>query len=96
MLDINYNSKVTRNAPEADIPIYNIYDIKYNLGGASNVAANLNNLGINTEIISVIGNDIYADKIKDILNSKQTNNRLFIESETKTTQKNRIFSQSRY
>ncbi len=26
MLDINYNSQVTRNAPEADIPIYNILD----------------------------------------------------------------------
>ena len=29
MLDINYNSQVTRNAPEADIPIYNILDTNY-------------------------------------------------------------------
>ena len=44
MLDINYNSQVTRNAPEADIPIYNILDTNYILGGAGNVANNLKNL----------------------------------------------------
>ena len=41
MLDINYNSIINRTAPEANIPIYNISDVNYILGGASNVAQNL-------------------------------------------------------
>ena len=35
MVDVYYESTVTRNAPEADIPIYNIIDNNYILGGAS-------------------------------------------------------------
>lgn len=91
ILDINYLSEVNRNAPEADIPIYNILDIKYKLGGAANVANNLKSLGENVEIISVVGDDMEGNKIKDLLDMKGINNMLFIDKERKTTQKNRIF-----
>ena len=47
MLDVNYISKIERAAPEADIPIHNITDIHYILGGASNVAFNLKKLDTN-------------------------------------------------
>lgn len=91
MIDINYNSEVKRKAPEADIPIYNILDINYILGGAANVAVNLKNLGVDIEIISIVGSDIYGKKIKNILNYKQIRHNLFVDNERKTTQKNRIF-----
>ena len=91
MLDINYISKIERNAPEANIPIYNILDINYILGGASNVALNLKNLETNIELISVIGDDNYGEIIQTILNEKNIQNKLFIDKERKTTQKNRIF-----
>jgi D-beta-D-heptose 7-phosphate kinase/D-beta-D-heptose 1-phosphate adenosyltransferase len=60
MIDVNYFSKIERNAPEANIPIHNIQDITYILGGASNVANNLTQMGIDIELISVIGNDYYG------------------------------------
>ena len=44
MLDINYICEVKRNAPEANIPIYNTINTIYNLGGAGNVAINFKNL----------------------------------------------------
>jgi D-beta-D-heptose 7-phosphate kinase/D-beta-D-heptose 1-phosphate adenosyltransferase len=91
MLDINYNSKIERNAPEADIPIYNILGVNYILGGASNVAQNLKNLETNVELISVVGNDTHGEIIQKILNEKNIQNKLFIDKERKTTQKNRIF-----
>jgi D-beta-D-heptose 7-phosphate kinase/D-beta-D-heptose 1-phosphate adenosyltransferase len=91
MLDINYQSEITRQAPEADIPIYNILDTNYILGGASNVAQNLKNLETNVELISVIGNDNHGEIIQKILNEKNIQNKLFIDKERKTTQKNRIF-----
>jgi len=91
MLDINYFSKIERNAPEADIPIYNIIDINYILGGASNVAQNLHNLKINIELVSVIGEDESGKIIQSLLDKQKINNKLFIDNERKTTQKNRIF-----
>jgi len=91
MIDINYISEIKRNAPEADIPIYNISSLNHILGGASNVALNLKNLGTNVEIITVIGDDNYGNEIKNLFCSSQLQHKIFIDKERKTTQKNRIF-----
>jgi D-beta-D-heptose 7-phosphate kinase/D-beta-D-heptose 1-phosphate adenosyltransferase len=95
ILDINYFSKIERNAPEADIPIYNIIDTKYILGGASNVAQNLNNLKTNVELISVIGKDESGNIMQSLLNQSKINNKLFVDDDRKTTQKNRIFNNNK-
>ena len=79
MIDVNYISNVKRMAPEAEIPIYNILDINYTLGGSANVAKNLKNLGINVEIISVIGDDNYGNEIMQLFNSQQIQYKLFFE-----------------
>lgn len=95
MLDINYLSTITRNAPEANhIPVHKIHDVEYILGGAANVAFNLNRLGINLELISCIGgNEDHHNfkKLTDILNEKNVNFKLFIDKNKKCiTTKNRI------
>ena len=92
MIDINFNSEIKRNAPEANIPIYNILDLNYILGGAANVSQNLKNLGVNVEIISVVGDDINGLKIKELFNLKQIKHKIFIDKDRKTTQKNRIYN----
>lgn len=91
ILDINYQSEVNRQAPEADIPIYNILDKNYILGGAANVAFNLNSLGANIELIGLIGNDLYGKTVKDLLDKNGIINKLFLDNDRNTTQKNRIF-----
>jgi D-beta-D-heptose 7-phosphate kinase/D-beta-D-heptose 1-phosphate adenosyltransferase len=91
MIDINYHSEVKRNAPEANIPIYNVLDVNYILGGAANVANNLKELNTNIELLSIIGNDYYGQKITSLLESKNINNKIFIDEKRKTTQKHRIF-----
>ena len=91
MIDINYNSIVERYAPEANIPIYNTKEINYILGGASNVANNLKRLKLDVELISVIGNDYYGEKIKTLLKKNQIKYKLFVDESRKTSQKNRIF-----
>lgn len=95
MLDINYLSTVTRNAPEANhIPVHKIHDVEYILGGAANVAFNLNILGINLELISCIGGNEYHHnfkKLTDILNEKNVKFKLFIDrNKNCITTKNRI------
>ena len=91
LLDINNTAEIKRQAPEADIPIYNILEHNYILGGAANVAKNLKNLDTNVEIVSVICNDKYGTKIIELLDEKLINNKLFVDDNRKTTQKNRIF-----
>jgi len=78
-------------APEAEIPIYNISDNNCILGGSANVAKNLKNLGINVEIITVVGDDKYGNEIRQLFNLKEIQYKLFVEKDRKTTQKNRIF-----
>ena len=91
MLDINHICKVTRNAPEANIPIYEVENTTFILGGAGNVANNLQNLNTNVELITVLGNDIYGKKIKEILDINNIKNKCYIDNKRKTTQKNRQF-----
>ena len=91
ILDINYQSEVKRNAPEADIPIYDILEKNYILGGAANVALNLKNLGANVELIGLIGDDSNGKKITDLLDENKVTNKLFVDNNRHTTQKNRIF-----
>jgi bifunctional ADP-heptose synthase (sugar kinase/adenylyltransferase) len=83
MVDVNYFSKIERNAPEANIPIHNIQDTTYILGGASNVANNLTQMGVDVELISVTGNDYYGEIIKTLLNSKKIKHNLFLNDNTK-------------
>ena len=95
ILDINYLSTITRNAPEANhIPVHNIHYVEYILGGAANVAYNLSRLGINVELISCSGKSEYHHnfkKITNILNEKNVKFKLFIDRNKKyITTKNRI------
>jgi D-beta-D-heptose 7-phosphate kinase/D-beta-D-heptose 1-phosphate adenosyltransferase len=91
LLDINHHCETTRKAPEADIPVYNTLETSYILGGAANVANNFKSLGINVELLSVIGDDYMGSKLKEILEYNGISNMLFIDKSRKTTQKNRIF-----
>jgi D-beta-D-heptose 7-phosphate kinase/D-beta-D-heptose 1-phosphate adenosyltransferase len=90
MIDINHHCTTYRKAPEADIPVYNVTNTDYKLGGASNVSSQLNNLACNVELVSVIGDDIIGEKIKDILTSEKIKNMLFIDNNRATTQKIRL------
>lgn len=95
MIDINYHINITRKAPEANIDIYKVISTDYKLGGAANVANNLNLLNNNIEIISIIGNDVYGTIIKNILGEKNIKNKLFIDTNRNTTQKYRLFNKNK-
>ena len=96
MIDINYFSKIERCAPEsAEIPIHDIYETTYILGGASNVAQNLYNLNIDVELVSVIGNDNFGKQIQTLLEEKNIKHKLFVDTSRRTTQKNRIFNNNK-
>jgi D-beta-D-heptose 7-phosphate kinase/D-beta-D-heptose 1-phosphate adenosyltransferase len=90
ILDTNYYCTTNRNAAEANIPVYNNYNIEHILGGAANVSQNFVPFDINVNLISVIGNDKCGKKIKSLLSKKKIIHTLFVENNRKTTNKNRI------
>lgn len=70
MLDVYINGQSSRLSPEAPVPVVNVSNIQYLLGGAGNVAANLRSLGCKVNLVSVLGVDQNADKFIKIANSK--------------------------
>jgi D-beta-D-heptose 7-phosphate kinase/D-beta-D-heptose 1-phosphate adenosyltransferase len=92
ILDINYISDITRTAPEAaNIPVHNIISTNCILGGSANVANNLHHLGMDIELVSVIGCDSCGEKVIHLLNSLNIKHQLWVDESRKTTQKNRVF-----
>lgn len=57
MLDVFIEGNVNRISPEAPIPILNVSNAEYMLGGVGNVYSNLLALGCNAYLMSVIGKD---------------------------------------
>jgi D-beta-D-heptose 7-phosphate kinase/D-beta-D-heptose 1-phosphate adenosyltransferase len=88
MLDISVSGSVTRIAPEAPIPIIREITRKEVLGGAGNVYENMLGAGENPYFITVVGNDIEAEKIS----SKITNGYAYKDSFRETTTKTRIYA----
>lgn len=92
MIDIYHKSEIKRNAPEdKNIPIHNVLNHVYKLGGACNVALNLHNLGTGVELLGVVGDDVYGNQIEKMICDSNLKHKLFIDKKRKTTQKNRIF-----
>ena len=57
MLDQYFWGKVQRISPEAPVPVVDIENETYHLGGAANVAQNLCSLGITPILCGLLGND---------------------------------------
>tara|TARA_Y100000034_G_C6898257_1_gene414635 strand:+ start:145 stop:1881 length:1737 start_codon:yes stop_codon:yes gene_type:complete len=57
MLDSYLQGNVSRVSPEAPIPVINVTDKKYKVGGAVNVASNVVSLGGSASIFGFVGED---------------------------------------
>lgn len=96
MLDRNYYGNIKRMSQEVPIPIIDIYSTKDSLGGAANVALNLNGLDCNVSIAGMIGEDSEGSILKKMLIDKGINyTGLLTLDHIKTTTKNRIYCDSR-
>lgn len=69
MLDKYIIGDVKRISPEAPVPVLEVTDETYSLGGAANVANNLVSLGSRASLFGVIGIDEYGNKLSDIIKS---------------------------
>jgi D-beta-D-heptose 7-phosphate kinase/D-beta-D-heptose 1-phosphate adenosyltransferase len=91
MLDKYLVGNINRVSPEAPVPVVELTEEKYTLGGAGNVALNLKGLGVTVWPIGVIGNDTEADIIKSIFDGNGLpKENMFVTSEKPTITKTRI------
>lgn len=91
MIDAYLQGRVNRISPEAPVPIVDIEERFYRLGGAANVALNLQSLSATPILCSVIGNDEKGELLKALMSEKQLDTSALISSDTrKTTIKYRV------
>jgi len=96
MLDRSVFGVVERLSAEAPIPIVDVTDETYQLGGAANVVNNLNALGDEPILFSVIGDDQDGYRLLNLV-GKSTKGEQFVfpDSSRPTTVKMRTFAQGR-
>lgn len=93
MLDEYLWGHVQRVSPEAPVPILNLVEQEYRLGGAGNVVKNLRSLGAQVWAAGVIGSDATGKQILAELDALQVNREGVVEEANRaSTRKSRLMS----
>ncbi|MCX6291910.1 MAG: bifunctional ADP-heptose synthase [Bacteroidetes bacterium] len=91
MLDAYLWGKVERISPEAPVPVVTITKRENRLGGAANVAINIQSLGAKPVLCSVIGNDATGRTFVELLQQMGMSTEGIIQSTDRpTTMKTRV------
>ena len=94
MLDEYLIGKVNRISPEAPVPVVNIEEERFVLGGASNVANNLKSLEGQVRVYGVIGEDDNGKKFTSELEAKGIeSDGIVVDDSRPTIIKSRVLSQ---
>lgn len=97
MIDAYAWSRVDRISPEAPVPVAQVFKRENRLGGAANVALNVQSLGAKAIICSVIGDDVNGDIMRSSLKSGGFSTEGIIDSPGRcTTVKTRIIAQGNH
>ena len=93
MIDSYLWGKSSRLSPEAPVPIVNVVKTEKRLGGAANVALNVQAMGATPLLCSVIGDDLEGADFERLLEEKQLSTEGIVRSpERLTTTKQRIIA----
>jgi D-beta-D-heptose 7-phosphate kinase/D-beta-D-heptose 1-phosphate adenosyltransferase len=90
ILDRYIFGQVERISPEAPVPVVTVESEESRLGGAGNVAANIDRLGASGLLLGVTGDDGFADEIARL---KREGNLVVRDGASRTVVKTRIISQ---
>jgi D-beta-D-heptose 7-phosphate kinase/D-beta-D-heptose 1-phosphate adenosyltransferase len=95
MLDRYFWGEVERISPEAPVPVVRVNRRSSRLGGAANVAANLQAVGVEATLAGVVGDDPAGQELGELLERQQIDTEcLIVEAARETTEKVRIIAQS--
>lgn len=92
ILDRFIYGKVSRISPEAPVPVVEVVDESFLLGGATNVANNIAALGGRVSVAGVVGKDTAGRVIRELLEGKDVTVDGIVEDRRPTTVKTRIIA----
>ncbi|MBL7812607.1 MAG: D-glycero-beta-D-manno-heptose-7-phosphate kinase [Bacteroidetes bacterium] len=91
MVDSYIIGKVTRMSPEAPVPVVDVQSYDMRLGGAGNVALNVQAMGGIPILCSALGNDTEGTELKSLLAAAGLTDRaILVSDKRKTTKKTRV------
>ena len=97
MLDAYYWGDVSRISPEAPVPIVAVSKKEGRMGGAGNVAVNIQAMGATPLLCGIIGDDDNGDRLLKIMKEKKLPTDGIIRvTDRPTTTKTRIISQNHH
>lgn len=97
MVDTYLWGNVERISPEAPIPVISVTKRESRLGGAANVALNLQALGAKPALFSVVGSDLNGREFKKMIAEKNLcGYGIFEDQERPTTVKSRIIGKGQH
>ena len=95
MLDTYWWGNVERISPEAPVPVVAVSKREQRIGGAGNVALNVQALGAKVAILTILGDDDDGNQLKQLLQENNIDTRFILESKKRiTTNKIRIISRN--
>jgi rfaE bifunctional protein kinase chain/domain len=95
MLDTYWWGNVERISPEAPVPVVAVSKREKRIGGAGNVALNVEELGASVALLTILGDDDDGIQLKKLLQEKNIDTRFVLESKKRiTTNKIRIISRN--
>jgi D-beta-D-heptose 7-phosphate kinase/D-beta-D-heptose 1-phosphate adenosyltransferase len=91
MLDAYVNGAATRISPEAPVPVIEVAERRFVVGGAANVAANARAIGAIVTLAGVIGTDAAGSRLRAELEQLEIGIQALVGDETRvTTVKTRV------
>jgi rfaE bifunctional protein kinase chain/domain len=97
MIDAYTLGKVNRVSPEAPVPIVSLEKQEERLGGAANVALNLQALGATALLCSVIGNDSHGKRLCELIAEQNMSTGGIVKSNDRvTTVKTRVIGNNQH
>ena len=94
MLDRYWFGAVDRISPEAPVPVVRVHREEERLGGAANVALNAKTLGAQATLLTVVGDDEPARKLRTLLQQQGVNTVLGSDPQLYTIVKLRVIGRS--
>ena len=97
MIDAYMWGEINRMSPEAPVPIVEIKKHETRLGGAANVALNIQSLEAKPILCSVIGDDLHGNLFFDLMHkSNLSTEGILISNKRRTTLKTRVIANEKH
>jgi rfaE bifunctional protein kinase chain/domain len=94
MLDRYWFGAVDRISPEAPVPVVRVTREEDRLGGAANVAVNVQSLGAAATLLTVVGDDEPARRLEQLLAERQIRSAIGHDPQLRTIVKLRVIGRS--